>query len=84
MPQEDTTDSDEEEEAGEPVRKKARKPQKDVPRRTWKKEDISYPALPVFTSCAPPILRSPFEYFQDMFPTALLEEIAYQTNLYAR
>lgn len=84
MPEEDTIDSEDEEETTGTAPKRARRAQKDEPERTWKKEDISYPPLPDFTHHAPDALRSPFEYFQDMFPTALLEDIVYQSNLYAR
>ena len=84
MPDEDTTDSEDGEEATGPATKKARRPKKDIPPRTWKKEDISNPPLPDFTHPAPDALRSPFEYFQDMFTRDLLEDIVYQTNLYAR
>ena len=83
MPQEDPSDS-EEEDTSEPKAKKARKAKKDVPLRVWKKEDISNTQLPEFEHPAPHALRSPFEYFQDMFPTFFLEDIAYQTNLYAK
>ena len=54
------------------------------PQRLWKKEDINYPALPAFTHPAPAVLRSPFEYFEQMFPVEIVEDIVYQTNLYAR
>lgn len=86
MPEADIGDSEEEEEeqATAPAPKKARRAQKEMPQRKWKKEDISYPPLPDFTHSAPDALRSPSEYFQDMFPMNLVDDIVYQTNLYAR
>ncbi|MCL4124286.1 UNVERIFIED_CONTAM: hypothetical protein GTU68_017636 [Idotea baltica] len=84
MPEEDSGDNEKEDEANEPATKRAKAAQKDEPQRTWKKEDISYPPLPDFTHSAPDAIRSPFEYFQDMFPMTLVEDIVHQTNLYAR
>ena len=76
--------SEDEEEATATARKRVRKTKKEVPQRIWKKEDISNPPLPDFTHPVPHALRSPFQCFQDMFPSALLEDIVYQTNLYAQ
>ena len=86
MPEEDSSDSEDEDQAADPrpPSKKAKRSQKEVPQRAWRKEDINNPPLPQFVHPAPHALRSPFEYFQDMFTTALLEDIVYQTNLYAR
>ena len=84
------SDSEEEEEdelaSPQPPKKKSRKVRKTPPGKqlTWDKEDISYPPLPPYNHPAPECVRSPFEYFQDMFTLALLEEIVYETNLYAR
>ena len=66
------------------IPKKTPKKTPKEPKRLWKKEDISYPALPAFTHRAPAVLRSPFEYFEQMFPVEIVEDIVYQTNLYAR
>ena len=46
--------------------------------------DITYDPLPAFQHPSPLCIRSPTEYFQDMFSMDLLEDIVYQTNLYAR
>ena len=83
MPDEDTDTGEDEEEVDDPAprRKKAKKTE---PERTWKKEDINHPALPPFTHPAPACLRTPFQYFEDMFTADLVDDIVYQTNLYAR
>ena len=83
MPQEDSSDSEAEQDTADPRPRKAKRPQKDVPRRVWRKEDIANAPLPGFQHPAPYALRSPFEYFQDMFTTAFMEDVVYQTNLYA-
>ena len=95
MPEEDEDfeDPDEEEEQEdaddtEPPSKKAKKgkkkKKKEEPQRTWRKEDVTYPSLPPFTHPTPPCLRTPFEYFEDMFTSDIVDDIVYQTNLYAR
>ena len=87
MPNEESSDDDEEsdgEDVDEPRPKKSRMSKPDEPRREWKKEDISHEPLPQFHHRATEFLRSPIEYFQEMFPVALVEDIVFQTNLYAR
>ncbi|KAK4325662.1 hypothetical protein Pmani_003755 [Petrolisthes manimaculis] len=44
-------------------------------------DDIS---LPEFSALAPNCIRSPWEYFLLMLPIDLLEDVVYQTNLYAK
>ena len=81
------SDSEEEDEIVHPPSKKKAKTAKKRPpvkKICWKKEDISYPALPPYNHPSPECVRSPFEYFQDIFTLNLLEEIVFQTNLYAR
>lgn len=80
---EDESQSEEDDEPTLP-RKKARTSKKLQRDHTWRKEDINHPSLPDFCHPAPKCLRSPFQYFQDMFTMDLLEDIVYQTNLYAR
>ena len=86
MPQEDSDmdSADEEEDDPAPPTKKRKKAKAPVKARKWEKRDIEYPPLPPFTHPVPACIRSPFEYFQDMFTVDLLEDIVYQTNLYAR
>ena len=55
-----------------------------APERKWEKKDINAPPLPPFQHPTPDCIHLPFEYFQDMFTCSLLQEIVYQTNLYAR
>ena len=91
----DTESNTEAEDDPEPASKKAKtskKTAKKTPKkskekkkeRQWKKEDISYPKLPTFTHPAPDELRIVWEYFEQMFPVDIIEDIVYQTNLYAR
>ena len=86
MPQEDT-DVEAEEDVDDPAppAKKKRKSQKQAEKtRKWdKKKDISIDPLPPYVHPNPLCIRSPMEYFQDMFTVDLLEDIVYQTNLYA-
>ena len=88
LPQEDDDDghgsADAEEDRTPPAKKSksARKPRKE---RIWnKKTDITCDPLPSFQHPSPLCVRSPTEYFQEMFTMDLLEDIVYQTNLYAR
>ena len=82
------SDGEEEEDPAPAAKKsktaKAPKAKKQAKARTWEKKDITYAPLPPYTHPAPACIRSPFEYFQDMFTVDLLEDIVYQTNLYAR
>ena len=80
---EEMPDEDEEEEVASPPTKKAKKT-KDLPKRLWKKNDIGHPPLPNFTHPMPQYIKDPFQYFLDMLPMEMLEDIVYQTNLYAR
>ena len=88
LPQEDDDDDDGSEEAVEdqtPPAKKAKRARKPRKQRIWnKKTDITYDPLPSFQHPNPLCIRSPTEYFQEMFTMDLLEDIVYQTNLYAR
>lgn len=84
MPLEDSSDSEDVEATAHPRQKRSKRAKKDLPPRRWKKEDLCNPPLPEFQHPAPHALRTPFEYFQDLFTTDLLEDIVYQTNLYAR
>ena len=79
-------DSDSEEDVDDPgpPSKKAKTKKGDQERIWKKKEDINHPALPPFTHPAPAILKTPFAYFEDMFTSDLVDDIVYQTNLYAR
>ncbi|KAK3892433.1 hypothetical protein Pcinc_003666 [Petrolisthes cinctipes] len=52
--------------------------------RVWKKEDICISSLPEFSPLAPDCILSPWEYFLLMLPIDLLEDVVYQTNLYAK
>ncbi|KAK3885605.1 hypothetical protein Pcinc_010196 [Petrolisthes cinctipes] len=79
MPEEDEDEDDEEEDKA-PPRQKARQTE---PRRVWKKEGISHPPLPEYHHPVPELLQQPYEFFMRMFPKELLEDIFYQTNLYA-
>ena len=86
---EDMSDSEAEEDVDDveapPKRARRQESTEAVPERVWQqKADISYPPLPQYIHPAPHALRTPFQYFQDMFTTDLLEDIVYQTNLYAR
>lgn len=60
--------------------KKARTIKKNQRDRTWK-EGISHPHPLDLNHPLPDSLHSPFEYFQEMFTVALLEDIVFQTNL---
>lgn len=82
MPQEDSSGS--EDEADAQPSQKSKRPKKEQPPRKWKKEDVSNPPLPQFNHPAPHALRAPIEYFQDLFTTDYLDDMVYQTNLYAR
>ena len=88
LPEGGGTDTEEEEEDDIPrhAKKKARTAKKPPPvkKLSWQKEDITYPPLPPYIHPAPECVLSPFEYFQTMFSMYLLEEIVFQTNLYAR
>ena len=82
----DSEDEDADDVATHPPKKRTKKASKQPPAKklSWKNEDINYPPLPPYKHPSPECVRSPFEYFQDMFPMALLEETVFQTNLYAR
>ena len=50
----------------------------------WKKkQDISHPPLPEYVHTPPPFVPDPYVYFRMFFTDELLENISYQTNLYA-
>ena len=80
----DTEEDEEQEDDPTPPSKKAKRSKKIEPDRTWKKEDINHPALPPFTHPAPAGLRTAFEYFEELFTSDVVDDIVYQTNLYAR
>ena len=91
MPFEDDEDEDEDEDDNEgqtvpgdtqPPTKKARKA-KEQPRE-WKKEDICNPPLPEYVHPVPEFLLKPYEFFLQMLTMEHLEDVVYQTNLYAR
>ena len=67
-----------------PPAKKAKHRREQFKERVWQKTDISVPSLPPMHHPVPLCIRSPIEYFQDMMPVDILEDIVYQTNLYAR
>ena len=53
--------------------------------RGWKRnQDIRADSRSNFIHPTPDCLKSPFQYFEDMFPLNLIDEIVFQTNLYAR
>ncbi|KAK4311486.1 hypothetical protein Pmani_017035 [Petrolisthes manimaculis] len=52
--------------------------------RMWKKEDITHLPLSEYQHPMPQFLQQPNEFFIQMFPKELLEDIVYQTNLYAQ
>ncbi|KAK3895095.1 hypothetical protein Pcinc_001190 [Petrolisthes cinctipes] len=79
MPEEDEDEDDEEEDKAPPG-KKAR--QTGTP-RVWKKDYISHPPLPEYHHPVPEFLQQPHEFFMRMLPIELLEDMVYQTNLYA-
>ena len=83
MPEE-PGDSDEDVDDPAPPAKRAKTRKAPSTQRTWNKTDLSVPPLPPMHHPVPLCIRSPIEYFQDMFPVDLLEDIVYQTNLYAR
>ena len=50
----------------------------------WKKsQDISHPPLPDYVHTSPLYVPEPYVFFRNFFTDELLENIAYQTNLYA-
>ena len=89
LPQEEENDdgdgSDDAEEDRTPPAKKSKSARKPTKQRVWnKKTDITHDPLPSFQHPTPLCVRSPTEYFQDTFTMGPLEDIVYQTNLYAR
>ena len=86
MPVDDDEDEDSGDEVDEarPPRKRAKKTGPPKRARLWKKEDISHPPLPEYHHPRPDFLLQPYEFFLRMFPIELMEDIVYQTNLYAR
>ena len=87
MPLDDDDEDEDEEEtvSGEtpPPTKKAKKA-KAQPSRVWKKEDIGHTPLPEYNHPVPDFLLKPYEFFLQMLTIEMLEDIVYQTNLYAR
>ena len=84
MPDEDLEEESEEDTTSPPKKKAKKKKKKPERQRTWKKEDISHPALPPFVHPMPAGLRTPFEYFEELFTSDIVDDIVTQTNLYAR
>ena len=87
MPEEDSDEEheDDEDDPAPPPKKKRKAKKPAEKKRKWeRKTDIQVDPLPSFVHPNPSCIRSPFEYFQDMFTVDLLEDIVYQTNLYAR
>ncbi|XP_050704963.1 piggyBac transposable element-derived protein 3-like [Eriocheir sinensis] len=87
MPLDDDAGEDDEDEtvSGDtpPPTKKVKKA-KDQPSRVWKKEDIGHTPLPEYNHPVPDFLLKPYEFFLQMLTMEILEDIVYQTNLYAR
>lgn len=84
MPDEDGDNEDVNVDEPHPPRKKSNASKPPAPERKWEKNDINCTPLPPFNHPVPDCIRSPFEYFQDMFTVSLLQDIVFQTNLYAR
>ena len=89
MPVEDEDEDEDEDEEEEsvsgttpPPPKKAKKAKK--PSMIWKREDIEHPPLPEYVHPMPEFLHKPYEFFLQMLTIEMLEDIVYQTNLYAR
>lgn len=85
-PEEDEEDDDDDEVTGDtpPPSKKAKTTKAPQPPRSWKREDIKHPPLPEYNHPVPEYLLKPYEFFLQMLPIDMLEDIVYQTNLFAR
>ena len=85
MPLEDEDeDQDEDETVSGVTPPPSKKAKKNQPSRIWKKEDIQHTPLPEYDHPVPIFLQKPYEFFLQMLTIEMLEDIVYQTNLYAR
>ena len=49
----------------------------------WKREDITYPPRTPYSHPKPAEILDPHDYFLTPFTAELIDDIVYQTNLYA-